>query len=150
MRRTEAGGPTLLARFVVVLCLAGAVAGCGYFRRVGECRKLAAHVNTALDGIQEARDAGGESAEAYRDIADRYERLSKEVAAFAGGKEPLDRSIQEYSVVFSDAARATRNLSKALEARNAAEAARIRRDLGLVSRREKTLVARIEGTCGSP
>jgi len=140
----------LLARFVVALSLVAGATGCGYFHRVGECRKLAAHVNAALDGIAEARDAGGESAEAYRDVADRYDRLSKEVAAFASGKEPLDRSIQEYSVVFADAARATRNLSRAIEGHNTAEVARIRRELGLVSRREKTLVARIEGTCGSP
>jgi hypothetical protein len=149
-RRTNARGLVTLARFVVGASLFATASGCGYFHRVSECRKLAAHVNTALDSIAEVRDAGGETAATYGDIADRYDTLGKEVASFAKGTDPLDKTVHEYSVLFSDAARVTRGLSRALERKNAGEVARIRRELGLLSRREKTLVARIEGSCRSP
>lgn len=124
--------------------------GCGFFKRVSECRRLAQDVNGALDSISEARDAGGDTAATYRDVAVRYEQLSKQVGAFSTGSTALARNLQEYSAFFSETSRTVQSLAAALEKNDAVSVGRLRRDMANLARREKTLVARIDGACSGP
>lgn len=141
----------MLARSaVVLLALLCLTSGCGYFRRVGECRRLAARVNGTLDEIAMAYDAGGATAATYADLAGRYERLARDVETFAKTDEPLDKTLKEYSQAFQETARSLRMLAEALEKNDPIVASRTRREMGNLTRRDKTLVARIDGLCAEP
>lgn len=136
-----------VAALVVLLSLAS---GCGYFRRIGECRRMAAQVNGALDEIAAAHDAGGATAATYSDLAARYERLATDVEAHAKGDDALGRTLREYSQSFQETARSLRMLSAALEKNDPVAAGRMRREMGNLARRDRTLVARIDGLCAEP
>ncbi len=132
---------------LVALCL---LSGCGYFRRVGECRRLAGRVNGTLDEIAAAHDAGGATAATYRDLADRYERLARDVEGFSQRDDALGRTLKEYSLAFQETARSLRTLADATDKQDPIAASRLRREMGNLARRDKTLVARVDGLCAEP
>lgn len=138
-----------VARWLAVLVLAHLLSGCGFHRRVSQCRRLSSHVNRALDDIAEVQDGGPAAPATYRDIADRYEKLGKELEGMAGS-DPLGRAITEYAAVFRDTANTTRTLSQMMERNEAVAVARLTRELGNLGRREKTVVARIDAACHGP
>lgn len=139
-----------LTRSLAICSIAAALAGCGYVKRVGECRRLAADVNAALDAIAQARDAGGDTPETHRDVATRYEQLSERVSGTPTENMALARNLEEYSAFLKETARTLRALGLALDKNDAVSAGRHRRDLGNLVRREKSLVARIDGACTGP
>ena len=140
----------MLARSATILLSLVCLSGCGYFRKVGECRSLARRVNGALDEIAAAYDAGGATAATYADLAGRYERLARDVETFAKKDEPLDRTLKEYSQAFQETARSLRMLADAVEKNDPIVASRTRREMGNLTRRDRTLVARIDGLCAEP
>lgn len=139
-----------VARWLAVLVLAHLLSGCGFHRRVSQCRRLSSHVNRALDDIAEVQDGGPAAPATYRDIADRYEKLGKELEGIAGGADALGRTVKEYATLFQDTANTTRTLALLMEKNEAVGVARVGRELGNLGRREKTLVARIDATCHGP
>jgi hypothetical protein len=143
--------PSTLVRITLAALLALVVgAGCAYFSRVGECRRLAVRVNGALDEIAAVHDAGGATAATYLDMADRYARLAGEVKGFSGRDDPLGKTLVEYSQAFEETSRSLRALAQALEKQDTTAAARVRRELVSHTRRDRTLVARVDGLCREP
>jgi len=142
----------MVATRLVLLALValGLLSGCGYFRRVGECRRLAARVNGNLDEIAAAHDAGGATEATYRDLADRYDRLARDVDGFARGDAPLDKTLKEYAQAFQETARSLRALSDAIEKQDPLAAGRLRRDINNFARRDRTLVTRLDALCAEP
>jgi hypothetical protein len=132
---------------LLLLSSAMVLVGCGHFRRVGECRRLAERVNGALDEISAMHDAGGATALSYRDIASRYERLGHDVEGFARADDGFSRTIHEYSAFFADTARVLLALSDALDRSDEPATARARKDLAALLRRDKALAARIDAAC---
>jgi hypothetical protein len=133
---------------VLVSCLA--LGGCGHFRRVAECRRLADHVNGALDEIAATQDAGGVTAASYRDIADRYDKLGSDVLSFAHEDDSLGRALKEYGAFYKDTARTLRLLADVTEHRDLVAAVRVRRDAGNMMRRDRSLAARVDALCSEP
>jgi len=141
----------MLARFAVTALLAlSLLSGCGYFRRVGECRRLAVRVNGALGEIAAAHDAGGATPASHRELAGRYERLARDVEAHSKGDDALGRTLKEYSLAFDETARSLRTLADAMEKQDPIAASSLRREMGNLARRDKTLVTRIDGLCAEP
>ncbi|MBK9000624.1 MAG: hypothetical protein IPM35_33295 [Myxococcales bacterium] len=141
----------MLARLAVTALLAlSLLSGCGYFRRVGECRRLAVRVNTALDEIAAAHDAGGATPESHRDLASRYEVLAGDVESSSRRDDALGKTLKEYSLAFTETARSLRALADAMDKQDPIAASRLRREMGNLARRDKTLVARIDGLCAEP
>ncbi len=135
---------------LAALALFFGTAGCGHFRRVGECRRLAARVNGALEEISSTYDAGGATAPTYRDVAGRYERLAKDVESFAKEDDAFGRTLREYSSFFRDTAHVLTALADAMDHRDPGTIARIRHEMANNIRRDKTLAARVEGACEAP
>lgn len=141
----------MLARGPAVALLAlTLLGGCGYFRRVGECRRLARHVNGALDQISATHDAGAATSATYSDLAERYERLARDIDGFAKTDDALGRTLKEYAQSCQETARSLRTLAQALDKPDPIAAARVRREMGNFVRRDKVLTARIEGLCSEP
>lgn len=138
------------ARWFSILGAVALLSGCGYVQRVSQCRRLVDHVNAALDEIARVQAQGPAAPATYRDVADRYEKLGKELEGIAGGNDALGRTVKEYSTLFQDTAHTTRTLAQMMEKNEAAAVARLGRELGNHGRREKTLVARIDATCHGP
>lgn len=129
---------------LIVLCL---VSSCGRISRTSQCRDLAAHVNEALEGIETEIDASTGNPTILRDISQRYERLSKEVDAFVKRDDNHGRALREYATLFRDTSRQLGDLANAVERHDAIAAAKSRRELAVLTRREKPLVTRIEAAC---
>lgn len=134
--------PPLLA--LVTAC------GCGHFRRVGECKRLATRVNATLEEIAGVHDAGAASPETYTDLANRYDRLAAEVLAFAKSDSALDRTLKEYAAAFQETSKALRALADAMDKRDPILASKSRREMGNLTRRDKALAARVDGLCSEP
>lgn len=126
------------------------VSGCGYFRKVGDCRRIAARVNRTLDEIAAAHDAGGPTAATYRDLAGRYERLSQDVEAAAKSDDALGKTLREYSQGFIETSRSLKALADATDQNDATASTRLKRELGTLARRDKTLVNRLDAICAEP
>lgn len=139
--------PCALACLLLSLCV---VSGCGYFRKVGDCRRLAAQVNRALDDIAAAHDAGGATAATQRDLVGRYERLAQDVEAAAKSDDALGKTLREYSQGFAETSRTLRALADATDQNDATATTRLKRELGTLARRDKTLVSRLDAICAEP
>lgn len=129
-----------------VLC----ASGCGHFRKVSDCRRLAAQVNRALAEISAARDAGGADAETYRDLSARYERLALDVETSVRTDDARGKTLREYSQTFRETSRALTALAVASENQDAVSIPRLQRELGTLARRDKTLVSRLDALCAEP
>jgi hypothetical protein len=141
----------MFARGAACLLLSVACAtGCGYLRKVGDCRRLANHVNRALTEISAARDAGGATAETYRDLSARYERLAHEVEIGVRTDDARGKTLREYSQSFRETSRALTALAFALEQKDEAGITRLERELATLARRDKTLVSRLDALCAEP
>ena len=139
-------------RYVVLAAVfaLATTSGCGHFRRVARCRRLADHVNQTLDSIAAQNASNGASGASYRAIATRYEQLGREMEGFATEDDNLGRALKDYDAFFQDTGRTLRLLADALDRRDLAGAARIRRDAGTLMRRDRTLAARVDAACAEP
>ena len=141
-----------LGRHVVLalICVLATTPGCGHFRRVARCRRLADHVNQTLDSIAAQNASNGVSAASYRAIATRYEQLGRDVETFSSDDDNLGRALKDYDAFFQDTGRTLRVLADALDRKDMAGAARIRRDAGTLMRRDRSLAARVDAACSEP
>jgi hypothetical protein len=130
----------------MVLC----TSSCRRIARVAECRKLAAHVNGALDEISQAQDAGGADSATYRGLAERYEKLARSLDAFAKTDDAYGRSVKEYGSFLQETAAMLRILAEAHDRRDLNGIIKVRRDLGNLVRRDKTAIAHIDAACATP
>lgn len=136
----------MVRHFLVCLSLVLAT-GCGRISRTSQCRDLAKKVNATLDEVEEKVDASTTDPASLRDIATRYEKLGQEVAGYIKGDDGKARTLREYSNLFRDTGRVLGQLATALEQNDLPGQAKARRDLSILGRRDKPLVARIEANC---
>lgn len=126
------------------LLVALALSGCGKLDRVGDCRALAGTVNPTLDRIES--EVRSKSPASYRKAAKEYrglaERLRKEPPTKLG---PAKALTDEYASLIAEAEPPLMAYAAALESKTPPENAT--RELDQLSRRERTLVTRIEHYC---
>jgi hypothetical protein len=137
-------------RLGLTLLLAVALTGCGRIARTKQCVLLVRTVNTAIDEIETRRDAGAGDPGTERGIADRYELLAKDLEELELDAPNLAKIVSEYRELMVEIAQATRRSADARERDGAKAAAQARREIGNLSRREKSLAMRIDSSCESP
>ena len=133
-------------RTLSVLTAAIAALGCGRIREVKGCRALARMVNPVLDDVS-ARISKDKSPAQYRYAATRYAKLAADLKQFDVGIPRTEKAVDELGNAMKDAGAHATKLADALEQRDATTAASARRDLGQLSRVQKSIVARIDNDC---
>jgi hypothetical protein len=145
----NASRPKLIA-FALLTLLLLCASGCRRMARVAECRRLETRVNGALDEISRAQDAGNADSATYRGLADRYDKLARDVDGFAKTDDAYGRSVKEYGGFLQETAATLRLLAEAHDRHDLVSIMKVRRDLGNFVRRDKTAVAHIDTACATP
>lgn len=134
------------------LCLVAAAAvfmlGCGKIREIKGCRALARLVNPVLDDIS-ARIAKDKSPPEYRYAATHYAKLAADLEKFDVGIPRTEKTIDELASAMKAASTHATKLADALEKRDAVTTATERRELGQLSRMQKSIAARIDNDCAA-
>jgi hypothetical protein len=124
-------------------------AGCGRVRQVRECQQAVGAVNSALDAIRPLVDRTHDVS-ALRTIADRYDALSKHLAAEKPADKEVATSVSELSKLFKAAGEQVRALSDAIDRKQRGEAFVARHRLEELTRRERAEAYRLDGVCRGP
>lgn len=126
----------------LALALALALTGCGKFREVSACRRVAREINTAIDDIEPLSRAKPVD---VRRIAQRYAVLAKALAPNAVGATALSAAVRDYLAVIQGTEAALR--APPPPGQDAATSPEPRHELDRLVRRERTVVSRIEAEC---
>jgi hypothetical protein len=132
--------------FVVCLCLGG----CGRIERTGECRDFAKTVNTGLEQIATAADAGPDAGGSDEELAKKYQELAEKIRGQSLSSEGLEKAKVEYADLMHDTSQALQARKRARESKNRTEQAHATRTFIQIQRREKMLVARLDSLCEAP
>lgn len=126
------------------------LAGCSRFERSRQCNGYARLVNHALEEI-EAEHRRPPSAAGYERIAERYDRLAKDLEQVRPGDPALAQVLSEYRNLYRQT---TTNVRQAalLTAKPAPVPAlsRERNALENLKRQDRALAQRFEATCRGP
>ncbi len=118
---------------------------CGRVERTAECRRLTTTINQGLDEIAKLADTSPRDVSA---ISSRYQLLAEDVRALPVARLELLRAVEDYARLMEEAALAV-DPSRPLP-RPEAGRPKPRPELPTIVKRERTVVARIQGLCQSP
>jgi len=128
--------------------------GCWRMTRAKECEAFISMVNAALREIDERSPPQGDRTPAkpsdMRALADRYQKLAKDVSAAEITTPELKGLASEYRGMAERAAATARRIADAIEKSDLEQAKAASDDFDRVSNQEKDLVTRINGFCKGP
>jgi hypothetical protein len=127
-----------------------AATGCRRIERARECRALVALVNPALEEIEQRYLVGPRDAAMFRDVAQRYETLGKQIALLSFSSPEVKASVDEYRNMVEATGKAARSVGDTLAAKNDKDLNRSKLELDRVVRREKAAVYKIDAHCHAP
>jgi hypothetical protein len=147
-------GSYSVALVALIAATSVGVSACGRVKRGKECEAFISMVNAALREIDERSPAEGDRTPAkpgdMRALADRYQKLAKDVAATEISTAELRGLAGEYQGMAERAAATARRIADAIEKGDLVQAKAASDDFDRVSKQETDLVTRINGFCKGP
>ena len=126
--------------------VAGVTLGCGRVERTRECRDLTGTVNATLAETGALADAAKPDKKA---IAERYFRLAEQIRAMKFSNPGVAKAAKDYATLMEDTGFAL-DLDREMPPLGDSGRPRPRPSMARFTRRERTLVARINALCESP
>jgi hypothetical protein len=141
-----AGRTSTLALLMLAVPLLGA---CGRIDRARDCKKVATLLNPGLAAIDEVRQKNPGSADAYRDIARRYDALAASLWGVKVETRRLVDALVEYQKVMREASHDARVFADALDSRDPGKQNNARAAASRTVKHEGAVLGRIDGVCRS-
>ncbi len=126
--------------------LSGVTLGCGRIERTRECRALTGAVNATLAETAALADAAKPDKKA---IAERYFRLAEKIRGMKFSNPGVAKAAKDYATLMEDTGFAL-DLDRKMPPRGDGGPPRPRPSMARFTRRERTMVARINSLCESP
>ena len=137
--------PLIALACALVLC----ASACSRFERSRECNGYARLLNHALDEID--ADLKKPSAAAYERVAERYDRLAKDLERVRPKEPAMQQLLADYRNLYRQTTVALRHAIPLLgRPEHAATLKREKTSLENLQRQEKALAHRFETTCRGP